>query len=375
MKRSAALFFLFFLVLGFSLLLMAQQGPTRQSSETVARPRKPETAAEPAAEPEKIPSKYGKKPELQPSTTFRSDVIVVSLSVSVLDDRGQFIPNIPRGNFRVLEDNVPQQIATFEMGEAPMTVCMVIEFNNLYQSYWSDTWYQTLSAAYGFLDSLKPEDYVAVVSYDLRPHILLDFTVDKRQAYDAMRQLTIPSYSEANLFDAIADTAERMSSIEGRKAIVLLSTGIDTFSKLNFDKTRKILQNAGVPIYAIGLMQYLRQLADAWGYLGPLERLDFIQADNQLRTFAKETGGQAYFPKFEGEMPGIFRSIAGALRSQYLITYHPTNQARDGKFRRIKVELVDPATNKPLRVVDERGRNIRYTILAKNGYTAPREVE
>jgi VWFA-related protein len=173
----------------------------------------------------------------------------------------------------------------------------------------------------------------------------------------------------------VVDTAERMSEIEGRKAIVLISSGIDTFSKLTFDKTRKALQNAGVPIYSVGLLQALREWLDARGALGSIARLDFLQADNQLRTFSKETGGQAFFPRFYGEFPGIFRAIHEALRNQYSITYQPTNQAKDGKFRKLKVELVNPATNEPLRVLDEKGKPIKYQIVAKAGYTAPREVE
>ena len=100
-----------------------------------------------------------------------------------------------------------------------------------------------------------------------------------------------------------------MKEIEGRKAIVLISTGIDTFSKLTFDKTRKSLQESGVPIYAIGLMQTLRELIDARGDMGAIQRLDFLQADNTLRTFTKETGGMAFFPRFYGEFPSIFGSI------------------------------------------------------------------
>ena len=100
----------------------------------------------------------------------------------MLDNKGHFIPDIPRGNFRILEDNVPQQIKSFATGEAPMTVCLVIEFSNLFQQYWSETWYQTLTASYGFLETLKKEDYVAVVAYDMRPEILSDFTTDKRKA-------------------------------------------------------------------------------------------------------------------------------------------------------------------------------------------------
>jgi len=357
-------------------LSFAQQGPASKSSETVARPRKKGDPVE--AEQPKIPTKFGKKedkalPEGMP--TFRSDVNTVNLDVAVLDNKGRFIPNIPRGNFRILEDNVPQQVSGFNMGEAPMTVCMVIEFSNLFQQYWSETWYQTLMASYGFLETLKPEDYVAVVAYDLRPEILSDFSTDKRSAQEAMQRLRIAAYSESNMFDALVDTADRMSEIEGRKAIVLISSGMDTFSKLTFDKTRRALQTAGVPIYAIGLMQALREWYDARGAMGPIQRLDFLQADNQLRTFTKETGGQAFFPRFYGEFPSIFNAISQSLRNQYSLTYQPSNQAKDGKFRKIKVDLVNPATNEPLKIVDEKGKAMKYTIMAKAGYTAPREVE
>jgi VWFA-related protein len=293
----------------------------------------------------------------------------------VLDNRGAFIPKIPAGNFRILEDNVPQKITSVTMAEAPMTVAMVIEFSNLYQQYWSSGWYETLQASYGFLDTLRPDDYVAVIAYDLRPEILSDFSTDKRLAHEAMARLRIAAFSESNLYDALVDTADRMSDIEGRKSIVLISSGVDTFSKLTFDKTRKALQTAGVPIYAIGIMQAIRELYDARGWMSPLQRLDFLQADNQMRTFARETGGQAFLPRFFGEFPGIFQAIQQAMRNQYTITYTPTNQVRDGKYRKLKVELVNPENNEPLRITNEKNKPIKYQILSKAGYTAPREVE
>ncbi len=353
-------------------------GPKGTGSETVAKPRKKDAPPVAEVEQEKIPSKFGRKegdviPEGLP--TFRSDVITVTVDVTVMDNRGRFIPNIPGGNFRILEDGRPQQLSDFSMGEAPMTVALVIEFSNLFQQYWSEAWYQTLTAAYGFLETLRPEDYVAVVAYDLRPEILSDFSTDKRAAHEAMQRLRIAAYSESNLYDAITDTATRMSEIEGRRAIVLIASGIDTFSKLTFGQTRKSLQESGVPIYAIGLMQALREWYDARGWLGPIQRLDFLQADNQMRTFAKETGGMSFFPRFYGEFPNIFRSIAESLRNQYVLAYQPLNQERDGKFRKIKVELVNPATGDPLKIVDEKGKAIKYQIIAKPGYTAPREVE
>ena len=362
-------------------LAIGQEGPNKDSGPTVARPRNKSgdasQPAEPPPEQQRIPSKFSKKdkPETQGLASFKTDIDLVTVDVAVLDNKGHFIPNIPRGNFRVLEDNVPQQVKSFNMGEAPMTVCMVIEFSNRYQQYWSEAWYQTLTASYGFLQTLKKDDYVAIVAYDMRSEILSDFSTDRTKAMEAMQRLRIAAFSESNLYDAVTDTADRMKDLEGRKAIVLIASGVDTFSKLTFDKTRKILQDDGVPVYAIGMMQALREWYDSHGMMGSLQRLDFLQADNQMRTFANETGGQAFFPRFYGEFPAIYGAISQAMRNQYTIGYEPANKARDGKFRHIKVELVNPATGDPLRVTDQKGKPIKYKIVAKNGYNAPREVE
>jgi VWFA-related protein len=150
---------------------------------------------------------------------------------------------------------------------------------------------------------------------------------------------------------------------------------MDTFSKLTYDKARRALQDAGVPIYTISLLQAQREMADASGAMGNTARMDFLQADNELRTFASETGGMSFFPRFEGEYPNVFRSITETMRSEYVLTYNPSNQARDGKVRRIKVQLINPETNEPLRINDDKGKPIKYQIVAKNGYTAPREIE
>jgi VWFA-related protein len=371
-------------IYGFGLIVLAslvfaqEQGPNRDSSTTVARPRKKDTGGTTDdSNLPKIPSRLSKKNETDTTglANFKSDVDLVTVDVAVLDNKGHFIPNIPAGNFRVLEDNVPQPIKGMNQGQAPMTVALVIEFSNLFQQFWSETWYQTLTASFGFIQSLKPDDYVAVVAYDIRPEILTDFTTDRAKIQDAMQRLNIPAFSESNLYDALTDTADRMSGIEGRKAIVLISSGIDTFSKINYGEARKKLQQSGVPVYPIGLMQALRIMAESYGALGPIANLDFLQADNALRTFAAETGGIAFFPRFYGEFPTIFQNIQQALRNQYVLSYEPTNKAHDGTYRKIKVQLVNPATNQPLKVSDEKGKPIKYQIIAKSGYKAPREVE
>jgi VWFA-related protein len=226
---------------------------------------------------------------------------------------------------------------------------------------------------WGFAQTLKAQDYCAVIAFDMKPEILTDFTADKEKIHEALGRLQMPAWRESNLYDALTDTADRMSTIEGRKAIVLVASGMDTFSKKTFDETRKILQQSGVPIYPIGLMQALRIIYEA--RMSSIQQMDFLQADNAMRTFAAETGGQAFFPRFEGEFPSIFRAVEDTMRHQYTITYSPSNKAHDGAFRKVKVQLVNPATGDPLPMKDEKGKPVKYTIVAKAGYKAPRAVE
>ncbi len=382
MKTSVALVFTTLALAG---TLPAQDVQNQQGSATVARPR-PKPGATPPSDPSadssddtsKIPSKLSPKAtkdiDASSDVNFKSETSVVNVDVQVIDNKGNPIPNIERNKFRILEDNVPQSVTQFSVGEAPMTVALVIEFSGRFQAFYSRGWAETLTAAYGFVQSLKPEDYLAIIAYDLRSDILSDFTDDRRKSMEALGGLRIPGFSESNMFDALADTADRMSKIEGRKAIVLISSGIDTFSKLTYDKTRKALQEAGVPIYSIEMLQIERMMADASGRMGPGAELDFLQGDNELRTFAKETGAQAFFPRFVGELPQTFQAISHSLRSQYSLSYSPNNQAKDGKFRKITVQLINPDTNEPLKIV-ENGKPIKYTILAKPGYMGPRTVE
>ena len=360
--------------------LGAQEGPQTQSTDSVAKPKKP-AADDSAPAPDKvpIPSEFKKAKDAAAAgdvPTYRSTATTVSVDVSVIDDHNNFVPKIPQGYFRVLEDGVPQQISQFGRGEAPITICMLIEFSGRFQAYWTRGWAETLQASYGFLETLKPDDNVAVVEYDLNTRILSDFSPDKRVAEQAMAQLRIPGFSESNVFDALTEMADRMSAIDGRKAILLIGSGLDTFSKITFDKARKSLQESGVPIYTISTLQVQRiGLESRSGMGAQMMNMDFLQADNEMKTFSKESGGLSFFPRFPGEYPSIFRQIENAMREQYSLTYHPTNVAKDGKFRRIKVELVNPETNEPWRFLDGKGKPIKYQIIAKAGYKAPHEVD
>ena len=236
----------------------------------------------------------------------------------------------------------------------------------------------SLQASYSFAQSLKPEDWVAVISYDMRPHILVDFTQDKHGVYQGLRQLSYPGFSETNLFDALYDTLDRLDGVEGRKYIILVSSGCDSFSRLTYDDIlKKVKATPNVTIFTVATGEAFLRRLDA--YAGDDFRvrgmqIEFLQAKNQLATFARLTGGRSFVPQFEAEFPQIFQEIAGSIRQQYKLSYKPSNPKQDGTFRKIKVEVVAP-NGQPLKVLNEKGKEVKYQVLARDGYNARREVE
>jgi VWFA-related protein len=344
-----------------------QEGPNKGVDETVIRPRKG-----PSKAPAPPPPQPKKEDKINPDEayTLRADVELVNISVVLQDKNGQFIPGLKKEQFHITEDGAPQTIRRSETQEAAMTVAMVIEFSSLYWQFL----YQTMEASYGFVQSLRPEDWVAVIAFDIRPEILQDFTKNKAAAFGALNMMRIPGFSESNLFDALGDAIKRMDNIDGKKAILLISSGIDTFSKTRYDQLLKQVQASDTPVYAIGTGQAVREYYDARGAMGGSTQIGFLQADNQLRSFSRLSGGKAYFPRFEGQFPEIYNDISASLRNEYNLSYNPTNTAHDGKFRKVKVEITD-ADGKPLKLVDQKGKEIKYEIRAKEGYYAPRPVE
>src|SRR5262249_1542706 len=132
----------------------------------------------------KIPSQYSKKDKVDVGTlqTFKADVDTVTVDVAVFDNKGRFIPDLPKTSFRVLEDNVPQQVTSFNAhSQAPMTVAMLIEFDDKFVGLYGMNWFETVNLAWGFASTLKPEDYVAVIAYDIKPEILSDFTTNRME--------------------------------------------------------------------------------------------------------------------------------------------------------------------------------------------------
>ena len=371
-----------------SLPLLAQQtpAPTQQPAQQAPPPTPdpdagPQTDSgpiilkkkQPAAEtPAPAPPEPRVKNPNNETYSLRVDVPIVNLDVNViLDKTHQFVPGLKPGNFEVVEDGVPQRITSLRMAQTPITAVMLLEFASTSYYYISDM----RNASASFFRTLRPDDYVAVITYDLRTHILTDFTNNKEVIGDALRSLVIPGFSDTDCFDALYETLDRVSRIEGRKYIILIGTGRDTFSKLTLDKMlAKIKATPNVTIFTIGTGAYIREMADARGRLGPISRMDYLQADNQMRTFAQMTGGLSFNPMFQGALPDIFAQINDSIRNQYVLTYTPTNTKNDGGFRRVKVDLVDNEGH-PLRMQDEKGKPLKYSVIARDGYKAKLPVE
>jgi len=169
-----------------------------------------------------------------------------------------------------------------------------------------------------------------------------------------------------------------LERIEGRKEIILISSGLDTFSRITFDKMlKKIKATPNVTIYTIstGFLWRTYMEARGGGMTSSMRQMDFLQADNQMNTFAKMTGGRWFSPRFEAELPEDFRMIGATVRNQYTLTYRPTNAKLDGTYRKLKVEVVQPGTDKPLSVKDQKGKELKYQVLSREGYTAKHQVD
>jgi VWFA-related protein len=324
-----------------------------------------------AAPPPPPPEPTVKNPPGLNNYSLRVDVPVVNVDVNVMADKThQFIPNLKQQNFRVFEDGVPQDIASFRQVKAPITAVLLVEFAANSYNFIYDMW----NSAFAFTQQLRPDDYIAAVTYDMHTTILTDFTQNKMLIQDSIRSLQIPTWQETNLFDALYETLDRLSRIDGRKYIILISSGRDTFSKITLDKClQKIKETPNVTIFSIatggaGMM-------GGGGFAsGRMNNITMLQAQNQLQSFARMTGGMYFEPRFTAELPDDFTDINNSIRNQYQITYKPSNARMDGSWRRIRVELVDDEGH-PLRMQDEKHKSVKYDIIARDGYKAKQQVE
>jgi VWFA-related protein len=343
-----------------------ESGPQTDHGPIVLPKKKDEPAPPPAPAEEKVRNPNGT------IYSMRVDVPRVNLDVSVLlDSTHDFIPGLKPQNFMVVEDGVEQQIEAVHMAKTPITAVLLLEFAANSYAFVRDM--QNASAS--FFRSLQPDDYVAIETYDIRTHVLTDFTNNKDTIRQALESLTLPMFRESNEFDAVYETLDRLTRIDGRKYIILISSGHDSMSRINLDQMlAKIKATPNVTIFTVTTGNFARNMAEARGSMSGARDIGYLQGDNEMKTFAQMTGGKHYQPTFEGEMPDIFAEINDSIRNQYVLTYKPTNTSNDGSFRKVKVYLVGNE-GLPLHMQDDKGRPLKYSVITRDGYKAKLPVE
>jgi VWFA-related protein len=345
------------LVVGLSVIATASirgQAPTGPQGGAPAPAQAPATQ-----QPPKAPAAT---PAPQAGVTISVEAPIVTVDAVATTNHGDLLQGLKKENFKITDDGVPQTITGFNAGDAPITMVIVMEFSSRgygffahYAKYWVDA----------LFPNLLPQDWIALVTFDMQNRLEVDFTQDKNEVRNAIYHMYFPGFNESNVFDALLDTTDRLKDVKGKKSILLLASGIDTFSKHTLDQTFKQLRQSDVPIFSVGLG---KMFVNAGGARGAVREIDYMQAENELRNFSSMTGGFAWFPQFDGEIPGIFQQVASFLRHQYNLSYTPTN-GNDGKYHKIKVELVAPDGG-PLTVVDQKGKKQKTVVYARQGYQA-----
>ena len=329
--------------------LMAQ-GPRRDVGTKVPLP--------PVADQDG-PQTKGDKDAQGPPTSLSIDVDLVTFEVVVTDNSGNPIGGLEKSHFKVFEDNVEQTVTNFSPTDAPLTVVILAEFSDTFGYYFDDV----VGPAAGFINSLRPDDWAALIAFDIRPEILTDFTKNKNDLYNGLRRMRIPAYREISLFDAVHDTLQRLDNVDGKKAIFLLATGIDTISKHTYGEALRKAETSDTVIYGVGMGQLARLYFEQRLY--PEDQITFLQADNAMRSMSEATGGRAFFPRFVGEYPSIYEQVAANLRYQYSLGFVPKNPKNDGKLHKLRVEVPNLDVNKD-------GKLDKLKVRHKRGYYAPK---
>lgn len=311
------------------------------------------------------------------TTVERVEANIVNVDAVVYNKKsGQIISGLKKENFAVFENGVKQELSNFSTPDSPITVTLVVEYSKWTEifgrasgGYFDPGTYEVIRPVAQFLSGFikPPNDYASVIAFDMRPTPITDFTNDPNRLRATVDLLlrNRPAFRENNLFDAlkfaliggkgdsvVLDNSKSETAMYGgmvdvqakRRAIILVASGIDTFSKINYDQVRRIIQEAGIPIYIISTgnlfyKKYEHLLGPTDDLSGGPGRLTFLQAQNTMNTLAKESGGTHFPMTFEGEIPQYLNSINSMLRSQYSLAYDLGEKHEPGKKYKLEVKV------------------------------------
>lgn len=261
----------------------------------------------------------------QDDDVIRTNTELVVLNITVTDKAGQYVKGLKAADFKIYEDGVevkPNMIASFSLQESPYAAVVLLDSSGSMEARFS----LARSAAIRFLDGLRPEDVAAVYRFDSK--------VERVQEFSGGRDLAPTAYAirakgMTTLNDAIVEASKTLADrTEVRKAIVVLSDGMDTFSKASSDKAVETALAVGASIYAVDMSSL--EVAGTSGRQSALS----------LKGFAEKTGGRFVTTPGGPQLRDAFTGIADELGHQYTISYRPANTKRDGKWRTLEVKAV-----------------------------------
>jgi Ca-activated chloride channel homolog len=268
--------------------------------------------------------------------TFRSGANLVALNVTVLDGGAHYVTGLKPTDFLVYEDGIKQDVRFFESTGVPVDLIVLLDTS----SSMSDKMDVVHDAAIGFLKTLREGDRGAVVAFNDTVNVLQPLTADRAALEKAILSTRARGATALNnaLYIALKQfgQAARSDSNVRRQAIAVLTDGEDTASLVTFEDVLTLARKTGVNIYTVGLQA--RSIA---GHVAAdNSHRYFSEADYSMRTLARETGAQSFFPTQPADLKGAYSSIAAELASQYSIGYVPANAHMDGRFRRVVVQVV-----------------------------------
>jgi VWFA-related protein len=294
---------------------------------------------------------------------LRVEVRLVNVDVAVIDPKGKFLADLQSRNFRLSEDGVAQEIAHFAPTRAPVRILLLVEASPAVFLIRGEH----LGAAHILLEHLRAEDEAALASYSRTLQLQAGFSRDKATVHRHLQRLTQfgLEMADVNLLDAVAGTLDQLSPPPQRTAVLLIGTGLDSGSKVSWEELEQRLGASQITFFAIATSQLLLGKEDkkSGGAGAP-----FAEADARLRALAQASAGQAYFPESIQELERAYAEIGERLRNVYSLGYYPSNRGRDGRFRRIDVEVVDESGG-PL----ERSGSRSVRVFARPGYFAARD--
>ena len=264
------------------------------------------------------------------------DVELVVLYASVLDERGNFVPSLEENNFRIYEDKVEQKLSVFKREDIPVSLGLVVDNSGSMR----DKREKVNAAALTFVQTSNPQDEVFVVNFNDEFFLDLDkdFTSDVREMREALER--VDSRGGTALYAALVGSMDHLKkATHDKKVLLVITDGEDNASgHITLQSAVEEARKSGTLIYSVGL-------------LNEEEKRAARHAKKDLTTLASETGGAAFFPNSVEEVQSICSLIARDIRNQYVLAYYPTNMARDGGFRTVRVELVNaPRANGKLQV-------------------------